>query len=257
MAEAQHQHALVDSQFGPRAQAYVESAVHAAGPDLDALVAIVERAAPGRAIDVGTGGGHVAYLLARHAQSVTATDLSDDMLAAVATTARERGLANLETILAPAEHLPFEDVTFDFAACRFSAHHWHDWEAGLRQTRRVLKPGARAIFIDAYSPGRPLLDTYLQTIELLRDQSHVRDYTTAEWTAALWRAGFTVEGVRTWRLRLEFAAWTARMRTPPLNVEAIRALQTAADAETRAYFAIEADGSFLLDVHLLETRASA
>ena len=77
---------VVEAQFGPRAKAYVESAVHAQGPDLQALDAVVQQAAPARALDLGTGGGHVAYLLARHAIAVTAVDLSRDMLAAVAAT---------------------------------------------------------------------------------------------------------------------------------------------------------------------------
>jgi hypothetical protein len=89
----------------------------------------------------------------------------------------------------------------------------------------------------------------------LRDTSHVRDYTAAEWHAALWRAGFSVSSSRTWRLRLDFASWSARRRTPEELVRAIRALQQAAAAETRTHFAIEPDGSFHLDVLLLEATA--
>ena len=80
--------ALVTGQFGPRANAYVESTVHARGEDLAALEAAVEKAAPTRALDMGSGGGHVAYLMARHARSVAAVDLSAEMLAAVAQTAK-------------------------------------------------------------------------------------------------------------------------------------------------------------------------
>jgi ubiquinone/menaquinone biosynthesis C-methylase UbiE len=162
----------------------------------------------------------------------------------------------VEVIQAPVEDLPFADGWFDFVACRFSAHHWLDLDAGLRETRRVAQAGAPVVFIDAYSPGRPLLDTHLQAVELLRDMSHVRDYTTAEWSAALSRAGFRVFSYQTWRLRLEFASWITRMQTPEANVRAIRALQAAAATETQAHFAIESDGSFMLDVHLLETRAN-
>jgi hypothetical protein len=95
----------------------------------------------------------------------------------------------------------------------------------------------------------------LQSVELLRDASHVRDYSAAEWTAALGRAGFALGGIRTWRLRMDFPTWTARMRTPEENIRAIRALQAGAATETRAFFEIEADGSFLLDVMMIETRA--
>ena len=246
---------VVEAQFGPRAKAYVESAVHAQGADLDALEAIVRETRPPRALDLGTGGGHVSYLMARHAGAVTASDLSRDMLDAVAAAARERGLSNIETVQAPAEHLPFDDGRFDFLACRFSAHHWRDFQGGLGEARRVLKDGARAVFIDVHSAGPALFDTHLQAVELLRDTSHVRDYTASEWTAALARAGFALAACRTWRLRMDFPVWTARMRTPDENIRAIRALQTAASSETRAHFAIEADGSFLLDILMVETTA--
>lgn len=248
-------HAVVDAQFGPQAKAYVESAVHAAGADLDALEEIVRRARPARALDLGCGGGHVAYRLAPHAGEVVACDLSGEMLQAVGQAAAARGLGNIVTRQAPAERLPFADAAFDFVATRFSAHHWRDLDAGLAQARRVAEAGAPAVFIDAISPGKPLLDSHLQAVELLRDPSHVRDYTIAEWTAAVERAGFTVQAVSRRQIRMDFATWTARMRTPQIQVEAVRALQCLASDEVRGHFAIEPDGSFQLDVMVLEAVA--
>lgn len=247
---------VVGEQFGPRAKAYVESAVHSAGQDLDALEALVREAAPAHAIDLGCGGGHVAYRLARHARRVTATDLSAEMLAAVRATAQEKGLGNIETQAAPAEKLPFADAAFDFLGCRYSAHHWRDFVAGVREARRVLRTGATAVFIDAYAPGDALFDTHVQAVELLRDTSHVRDYTLAEWAAALEGAGFAVRAQRTWQLRMDYPVWIARMRTPEHCARAIRALQLAASAEVRAHFAVEADGSFRLDIMMTEVVAA-
>jgi hypothetical protein len=54
---------------------------------------------------------------------------------------------------------------------------------------------------------------------------------------------------------MDFPVWTARMRTPDENIRAIRVLQAAASSETRAHFAIEPDGSFLLDILMLEMTA--
>lgn len=248
--------AVVGDQFGPRAKAYVESAVHSAGQDLDALEALAGAARPSHALDLGCGGGHVAYRLAKHAQRVTATDLSSEMLAAVRATAQEKGLANIDTQQAPAEKLPFADGTFDFLGCRYSAHHWRHFPVGIREAHRVLKAGAQAVFIDAYAPGEPLFDTHIQAVELLRDTSHVRDYTLAEWSAALEAAGFSMRSLRTWQLRMDYPVWIARMRTPEDNARAIRALQMAASAEVREHFAIEADGSFMLDIMMAEAVAA-
>lgn len=247
--------ALVDAQFGPQAAAYVQSVVHAQGAGLDELEAAVRDARPARALDLGCGGGHVAYRLALHAGAVVACDLSGEMLAAVRKTAAARGLDNITIEQAPAEALPFADAAFDFVATRFSAHHWRDLGAGLAQARRVARRGAPAIFIDAVSPGRPLLDSHLQAIELLRDPSHVRDYTIAEWSAAVERAGFDVEGVSRRQIRMDFASWIERMRTPMVQADAVRALQQQASEEVRSHFAIAPDGSFQLDVMVLKARA--
>lgn len=239
---------VVADQFSPQARAYVESAVHASGQDLDELEAMARSARPAHALDLGTGGGHVAYRLAAHAGAVTACDLSADMLAAVAATARERGLDNIRTVQAPVERLPFDAGPFDFLGCRYSTHHWRDLDAGLREARRVLVSGATAVFVDSYAPAPGPLDTHIQAVELLRDVSHSRNHTLAHWLGALARSGFAVTACRTWKLRLDFASWTARMRTPEENKRMILALQRAASAEVRSHFAIEPDGSFQLDV---------
>ena len=247
-----HHDDRVREQFGPTARSYVTSAVHATGDDLAWIATRAAALRPRRALDLGCGGGHVAYAIAPHAGAVTACDLSSDMLAAVEAEAARRQIGNIETIVASAEALPLPDGGFDFLACRFSAHHWRDAEAGLREARRVLARGAPALFIDIVSPGEAARDTHLQSVELLRDTSHVRDYSQAEWAAMLTRAGFSVGAVVTARLRMDFADWTARMRTPSVQVEAIRALQAAASDTVARHYAIEADGSFTIDMALFE-----
>ncbi|RIA37950.1 methyltransferase family protein [Hephaestia caeni] len=247
--------AVVEEQFGPQAHAYAQSAVHAGGDDLDALEVIAERDRPDHAVDLGTGGGHVAYRLARHARTVTAVDLSAAMLDTVRKTALARGLSNIAACAAPAEDLPFEDDAFDMLCCRFSAHHWRDFEGGLRESRRVVKSGATAVFIDVVSPGYAPFDTHLQAVELLRDPSHVRNYTEAEWTSALARSGFRVRGTQKRRLRMEWQSWVDRMRTVEAHRSAIRSLQQCASAETASYFAIEPNGSFSIDTLQIEVTA--
>src|ERR1700735_2749328 len=86
---------VVEAQFGPRAKAYVESAVHSQGADLEAIGKLAEGAE--LALDMGAGGGHVSYAMARHARRVIASDLSSEMLAAGARTARGEGGGNHET----------------------------------------------------------------------------------------------------------------------------------------------------------------
>lgn len=252
MAETRTHEEVVTEQFGPRAAEYVASAVHAEGEDLQQLAAIVRGRAEAQVLDLGCGGGHVSFTVAPEVAGVTAYDLSSDMLAAVAAEAARRGLTNISTQQGPAERLPFDDSRFDFVLTRFSAHHWRDLPAALAEAHRVAKPGGRAVFIDVVSPGPPLLDTFLQAIELLRDPSHMRDYSVEEWTRAVREAGFTPGPLTRRRLYLNFATWIARMRTPELHASAIRSLQRLASGDVTRHFAIEDDGSFSVDTMTLE-----
>ncbi|HEY4135091.1 MAG TPA: methyltransferase domain-containing protein [Alphaproteobacteria bacterium] len=256
MTDTANQQNRVAAQFGPQAEAYVTSAVHSQGEDLrqigDWAAARKAQKGLGRALDMGCGGGHVAFAVAPYAGEVTAYDLSDGMLAAVAAAARERGLANVVTRQGAVETLPFPDASFDMVLSRYSAHHWRGFDAALAEARRVLKPGGLAVFADIFAPDDALCDTWLQGIELLRDPSHQRDYSQKEWRAALERAGFKPGQPTTSRLRLDYASWIARMKTPAVQADAIKALWAVAPSEVRDYLALEADGSFTIDSMIME-----
>ncbi|MEH9036111.1 SAM-dependent methyltransferase, partial [Klebsiella quasipneumoniae subsp. similipneumoniae] len=102
------------------------------------------------------------------------------------------------------------------------------------------------------SPGHPVRDVWLQTVEALRDTSHVRNYSSGEWLTLATEAGLVVNQLLTDRLPLEFSSWVARMRTPEPLEEAIRLYQQSASAEVKAYFELQEDGSFTSDTILFE-----
>ena len=127
-----------------------------------------------------------------------------------------------------------------------------DKPAALAEMHRVLRPGGTLPVSDVVAPAHPLSDTWLQSLELLRDPSHVRDYSTAEWKTKLREAGFSLGTETLYRGHLDFAAWTARMSTPSLQIEAIQALQRQAPSSVSQQFDFGTDGSFSIDTMLID-----
>jgi hypothetical protein len=122
---------------------------------------------------------------------------------------------------------------------------------------RVLRPGGHLLMIDTVGHDDALVDTLLQAIELLRDPSHVRNRSVSEWQRLLEEAGLLDIQQAQWPLRLEWMSWVERMRTPPSRVSVIRELQRGAAREVHDALALEADGSFRIQVGSFWARKSA
>lgn len=245
-------HDNVDKQFGEQARHYLTSAVHASGGDLLRLAERLSGESEAIVLDIGCGAGHASFIAAQHVKEVVAYDLSEKMLAVVRSTALERGYHHLTTRRGYAESLPFDDAEFDMVISRYSAHHWHDLGSALREVHRVLKPGGKLIFMDVSAPGHPVLNIWLQTVEALRDTSHVQDYSPGEWLALMTESGLVIQAVSQDRLHLEFSSWIERIRTPDVMVQAIRAYQHSAPDEVQRYYSLQPDGSFTTDIIFIE-----
>src|SRR6185437_1049700 len=100
------------------------SAVHASGPSLARLVALVPTQREWSALDVATGAGHTALAFAPLVARVVASDITDEMLAQAAKLATARRLTNVETAHAEAGELAFPEASFDLVTCRLAAHHF-------------------------------------------------------------------------------------------------------------------------------------
>ena len=231
----------VKTQFGNVAANYSTSRVHASGADLNLMVERADLPASAIVLDAGCGAGHTALAFAPQVAEVIAYDLTPAMLEQVEKLAQDRNISNVVTRLGDVEQLPFEDATFDAVVSRYSAHHWVDPQKALVEFVRVLKPGGKFILSDIVSAEGHAADTFLQTIELLRDPSHVRDHRLSQWVAMFEAVGFSAEVLMTFDLPLEFNAWVTRMATPDLYVQAIKSLFGGASDEIKAQFVLPAN----------------
>jgi ubiquinone/menaquinone biosynthesis C-methylase UbiE len=241
----------VQRQFGPVAASYATSSVHVGGPDLIAMVEAADLQGNERVLDVAVGGGHTTLAFARGAAEVIGVDLTEAMLTAAQGLAEAQGVTNISFQPADAEHLPFPDASVDIVTCRYAAHHFPHPAVAAREWARVLKSGGKLLLVDVVSPDDPTSDTFLNAAEVMRDPSHVRDHSVAQWVDMLQATGLKVEELGQFPLRLEFSSWTERMRTPQAAREQIQALFAGAPTIVQETLHLEPDGTFTCPVVLI------
>ncbi len=123
--------------------------------------AVRELAAPagGRILDLCCGTGDLAFHLARTNPSLTivGADFCEPMLAGARKRApKDDPLGRTAFVEADVMALPYADATFDGATMGFSMRNVVDIVGMLKETRRVLKPGARFVNLDVSKAPNPL-----------------------------------------------------------------------------------------------------
>ncbi|HZT84397.1 MAG TPA: class I SAM-dependent methyltransferase [Gaiellaceae bacterium] len=188
--------------WSERADAYRESATHTVGEDLDLVVDWCEPAPGVTVLDVATGGGHVARRLRGAGAQVVTVDAAPGME---------------PDVLAPADHLPFADASFDAVACRIAAHHFPDVLAAVKEMARVARH--RVVVCD-----NTFTSESAEEADRLRDPSHVRNYGVPEWHSFFELAGLELADEAVLVRDTDFEDWLARTETPEGDRPRIREL---------------------------------
>jgi len=188
--------------WSERADAYRTSAIHSSGEDLDLVVEWCEPAEGVTALDVATGGGHVARRLRERGATVVTVDPAPGMQA---------------DTTAPAEALPFADASFDVVACRVAAHHFTDVQAAVREMARIAR--RRVVVCD-----NTFVSESSEEADRVRDPSHVRNYSQAEWHVFFESAGLEVADERYLERPLEIDPWLERAGCSGTDAERVKEL---------------------------------
>jgi len=176
-------------QWSDRADAYRDAPEQREGSDLDRIVEWAQGART--ALDVATGGGHVARRLREAGIEVVSADPAPGMKA---------------DVICPAEHLPFADSSFDLVVTRIAPHHFEDVALAVVEMARV----ARELLI---VEDTLYVSEAVEEAERLRDPTHVRSYSEHEWRSFLEAARLQVETVEIHEKRHPLEDWLARTGT--------------------------------------------
>jgi SAM-dependent methyltransferase len=195
----------VSDVWSNRAEAYRTSSTHATDADLDIVVELCEPDEGVTALDVATGGGHVARRLRELGAQVVTADPAPGMKA---------------DVLCFAEDIPFADSSFDVVVTRIAPHHFADIDRAVEEMARVSK---RLVVVEDSLYTSP----DVEAAEKLRDPTHVRNLSEAEWRALLEGAGLEIEQVEHFAKTHPLEDWLAR--TDCIGAEAERVRELLAD----------------------------
>ena len=185
-----------------RAELYRTSVTHSTGDDLDAVVELCNPHAGVKALDVATGGGHVARRLREQGAEVVTLDPSSGMHA---------------DVVAPAEDIPFADGSFDVVVSRIAAHHFDDLGKAFGEMVRVSN---RVVVVEdmLYRTDEE------QEAEALRDPTHKRSLSPEEWHDLFVDAGLEVEQELFFSKEHDMDEWLARTGCTGADAERVREL---------------------------------
>jgi SAM-dependent methyltransferase len=147
------QRAVNRARWQRRAASWDRNAPKGASVSDDLNQAMIDAAgiAPGATVlDTAAGTGEPSISIALgigHGGTVFATDLTARMLGAARRRAAALGLAQIRFAVADMESLPLGDGSFDAVTCRCGLMHVPDPDAAAAEAERVLKPGARAVYL--------------------------------------------------------------------------------------------------------------
>lgn len=106
-------------------------------------------------LDVACGSGALTAALRRVARRdarVVGLDFCRPLLERA-----PRGTKHIEWLQGDGLNLPFPDGSFDVATIAFGLRNMADHERGLREMRRVLRPGGRLAVLEFTTPANPLI----------------------------------------------------------------------------------------------------
>lgn len=213
---------LNEQQFTKTASAFVASRALDRRLPNEELLRLTSPAQDDRVLDVACGGG---VLLAAYAPVVRRA-VGVDLTMAMLDEARSRGSHSQGILLVrgAAEQLPFRDAAFSIVVTTWALHHFAEPRLVVREMVRVCRPGGRVAISDSVGDEDKSKRARQNTIEQLRDPSHVEMRSPSGLMTLLAAEGLTPAGTTSGSLPRELDEWCRLAATPPDTAARVRAM---------------------------------
>ena len=186
-------------------------------------------------LDIGTGTGIIAHLIAPHVKKVVGIDISPDMIAQAN---GKSNFTNVEFALNDARSLQFKDGTFDKITARMAFHHiTTDTLKAMKECYRVLKRGGMMVFSEGNPPDRAVQQRYEEIFKLKEDRI---TFFEDDMRTLMEQAGFKVVNSSTYvQEQASLNNWLRNSGLPQETIEKIRILHTEADDHFKEAYSLK------------------
>ncbi|OGP73205.1 MAG: hypothetical protein A2V86_13280 [Deltaproteobacteria bacterium RBG_16_49_23] len=165
-------------------------------------------------LDLGCGPGIVTAAIAPEVREVVAFDLTPEMIDKARARCEEAGLKNVRFELGSAEHLPFQNESFDCVVTRLTIHHFLDANRVMDEIVRVTRKGGKVIVADVISSENEEEAALHNALETLRDPTHVRMVSPSDLLKLFKSAGLRVTSSVTWEMERDYDEWIRITNAP-------------------------------------------
>ena len=242
----------IQIEFTQQAEQMASAAAFGAEPVLSWIVRAVESSVHERVLDLACGPGIVAEVITQHVRRVVGVDITPAMIRLASERLAKAHLTNGVFAVSSAETLPFEENEFDQILTRLSFHHFTDVAAVLAEVRRMLRPRGRLIVADVVSSEDADEAALHNSLERLRDPTHVRMFAPSELIEIIRAAGFSVVSDEMWEQQRAFTEWAQIIANPRRTEPLENVMRALARAGQGAGIALREQAGQLLFTHRWE-----
>jgi ubiquinone/menaquinone biosynthesis C-methylase UbiE len=239
----------IRDEFAHQAKQMVSAPAFHAEPVLQWLASTVIAAPAARVLDLACGPGIVAETIASCAGEVIGIDATVEMLRLARDRLDRAAIKNGRFSAASAERLPFLDRSFDQVISRLTLHHFPSVPAVLAEIRRVLLRDGQLLVADVISSEDPQQSTLHNSLEQLRDPTHVRMFPRADLLRIVTEAGFEISQEGVWQQPRAFREWAAIIANPARTVPLEHIMRVLARAGQDAGIALREESGELHFTH--------